>query len=220
MYKIMSQVIIILIVANVLVSLKGFSDAAFFDRYKFQVQRILGGEKIRMLTSGFLHVDWLHLGFNMYALYLFGELAMRNFSVINFVLIYVASLLAGSMYSLYQHKRELYYSAVGASGAVSGVMFSAILLYPDKTYSFIFFPFIEFPAYVLGIGYLLYSIYGMKNQVGNIGHSAHLGGAIGGYLITLVLRPSVITNHTIMVGIMALIILGLFFFGDKLKLNK
>jgi membrane associated rhomboid family serine protease len=97
-YKIMSQIIIILIVANVLVSLKGFSDAAFFDRYKFQVQRILGGEKIRMLTSGFLHVDWLHLGFNMYALYLFGKVVDSSFGTLNFVLIYFASLIAGSMY--------------------------------------------------------------------------------------------------------------------------
>ncbi|WP_440121138.1 rhomboid family intramembrane serine protease [Tenacibaculum sp. Ill] len=215
----MSQIIIILIVANVLVSLKGFSDAAFFDRYKFQVQKILGGEKIRMLTSGFLHVDWLHLGFNMYALYLFGKVVDSSFGTLNFVLIYFASLIAGSMYSLYQHKRIPYYSAVGASGAVSGVIFSSIMLYPSMELIMLPIP-VPIPGYVFGVGYLLYSIYGMKNQVGNIGHSAHLGGAIGGYLITLVLRPSVITNHTIMVSIMALIIVGLFFFGDKLKFNE
>lgn len=218
-YKIMSQIIIILIVANVLVSLKGFSDAAFFDRYKFQVQKILGGEKVRMLTSGFLHVDWLHLGFNMYALYLFGKVVDSSFGTLNFVLIYFASLIAGSMYSLYQHKRIPYYSAVGASGAVSGVIFSSIMLYPSMELIMLPIP-VPIPGYVFGVGYLLYSIYGMKNQVGNIGHSAHLGGAIGGYLITLVLRPSVITNHTIMVSIMALIIVGLFFFGDKLKFNE
>ncbi|MDE1207078.1 rhomboid family intramembrane serine protease [Tenacibaculum larymnensis] len=215
----MSQIIIILIVANVLVSLKGFSDAAFFDRYKFQVQKILVGEKIRMLTSGFLHVDWLHLGFNMYALYLFGKVVDSSFGTLNFVLIYFASLIAGSMYSLYQHKRIPYYSAVGASGAVSGVIFSSIMLYPSMELIMLPIP-VPIPGYVFGVGYLLYSIYGMKNQVGNIGHSAHLGGAIGGYLITLVLRPSVITNHTIMVSIMALIIVGLFFFGDKLKFNE
>ena len=218
-YKIMSQIIIILIVANVLISLKGFSDAAFFDRYKFQVQKILGGEKIRMLTSGFLHVDWLHLGFNMYALYLFGKVVDSSFGTLNFVLIYFASLIAGSMYSLYQHKRVPYYSAVGASGAVSGVIFSSIMLYPGMELIMLPIP-IPIPGYVFGVGYLLYSIYGMKNQVGNVGHSAHLGGAIGGYLITLLLRPSVITNHTIMIGVMALIIAGLFFFGDKLKFNK
>lgn len=215
----MSQIIIGLIIANVLMSIKGFNDPVFFDRYKFQVQRVLGGEKIRMVSSGFLHVDWLHLGFNMYALYLFGKVVDSSFGTLNFVLIYFASLLAGSMYSLYQHKKESYYSAVGASGAVSGVVFSSIMLYPSMELIMLPIP-IPIPGYVFGIGYLLYSIYGMKNQVGNIGHSAHLGGAIGGYLITLVLRPSVITNHTIMVGIMALIIVGLFFFGDKLKLNR
>ncbi|CAM1341616.1 rhomboid family intramembrane serine protease [Tenacibaculum aestuarii] len=215
----MSQIIIGLIIANVLMSIKGFSDPVFFDRYKFQVQRVLGGEKIRMISSGFLHVDWLHLGFNMYALYLFGKVVDSSFGTLNFVLIYFASLLAGSMYSLYQHKTEPYYSAVGASGAVSGVIFSSIMLYPSMELIMLPIP-IPIPGYVFGIGYLLYSIYGMKNQVGNIGHSAHLGGAIGGYLITLVLRPSVIANHTIMVGIMALIIVGLFFFGDKLKLNR
>lgn len=215
----MSQIIIGLIIANVLMSIKGFNDPVFFDRYKFQVQRVLGGEKIRMVSSGFLHVDWLHLGFNMYALYLFGKVVDSSFGTLNFVLIYFASLLAGSMYSLYQHKKEPYYSAVGASGAVSGVIFSSIMLYPSMELIMLPIP-IPIPGYVFGIGYLLYSIYGMKNQVGNIGHSAHLGGAIGGYLITLVLRPSVIANHTIMVGIMALIIVGLFFFGDKLKLNR
>ncbi|REH52623.1 rhomboid family protein [Tenacibaculum gallaicum] len=218
-YKTMSQIIIILIVANVLVSLKGFNDAAFFDRYKFQVQKILGGEKIRMLTSGFLHVDWLHLGFNMYALYLFGKVVDSSFGTLNFILIYFVSLIAGSMYSLYQHKKVPYYSAVGASGGVSGVIFSSIMLYPGMELIMLPIP-VPIPGYVFGVGYLLYSIYGMKNQVGNIGHSAHLGGAIGGYLITLLLRPSVITNHTVMIGVMALIIAGLFFFGDKLKMNK
>ncbi|KAB1158358.1 rhomboid family intramembrane serine protease [Tenacibaculum aiptasiae] len=216
----MSQIVLVLIVANVLVSYKGFNDLLFFDRYKFQVQKILNGEKVRMLTSGFLHADWAHLGFNMYALYLFGGLVIGNFSTINFALIYLGSLLLGSMYSLYQHKHEFYYSAVGASGAVSGIMFSAIMLYPSKTYSFIFFPFIDFPAYALGIGYLVYSIYGMKKQLGNIGHSAHLGGAIGGYVLTLFLKPSVISNNPIMIGVMGLIILVMFLFGDKLKLNE
>jgi len=215
----MSQIIIGLIIVNVLMSIKGFSDPVFFDRYKFQVQRVLGGEKVRMVSSGFLHVDWLHLGFNMYALYLFGKVVDSSFGTLNFVLIYFASLLAGSMYSLYQHKKEPYYSAVGASGAVSGIIFSSIMLYPSMELIMLPIP-VPIPGYVFGIGYLLYSIYGMKNQVGNIGHSAHLGGAIGGYLITLVLRPSVVANHTVMVGIMALIITGLFFFGDKLKLNR
>ena len=212
----MSQIVLLLIIANVLISYKGFNDQVFFDQYKFQVQRILHGEKLRMLTSGFLHVDWMHLGFNMYALYLFGKVVLLNFGVTYFLLIYLGSLLAGSLYSLQQHKRETYYSAVGASGAVSGIIFSSIMLYPDMELVMLPIP-IPLPGYVFGIGYLLYSIYGMKNQVGNVGHSAHIGGAIGGYVLTLFLRPSVISNNTLMVAIVGAIIIALFLFGDKLK---
>ena len=69
-----NQAVLLLIIANVLVSMKGFNDYSFLDKYKFQVGRILSGEKIRTITSGFLHVDWMHLGFNMYALYIFGDI--------------------------------------------------------------------------------------------------------------------------------------------------
>ena len=122
-----------------------------------------------------------------------------------------------NMYSLFYHKSEPYYSAVGASGAVSGILYSAILLYPNKVYNFIFFPFIDIPAYILGVGYLLYSIYGMKKQLGNVGHSAHLGGAIGGFAITLLLFPRLISEHLFMVGLLAVPIVLLLLFGSKLK---
>ncbi|WCC42909.1 rhomboid family intramembrane serine protease [Tenacibaculum finnmarkense] len=214
----MSQIILLLIAANVLVSYKGFNDITFFNRYKFQIQQIVNGDKIRMLTSGFLHADWMHLGFNMYALYLFGKTVLGNFSTPYFLLIYFGSLFAGSLYSLYQHKNDYYYSAVGASAAVSGIVFSAIILYPDMT--LIMFPIpLPLPGYVFGIGYLLYSIYGMKNQADNVGHSAHLGGAIGGYLLTLLLKPTVISNNPLMIGVVGAIIVGLFLFGDKLKVK-
>ncbi|WP_233861132.1 rhomboid family intramembrane serine protease [Tenacibaculum piscium] len=214
----MNQIIVLLIVVNVIISYKGFNDIIFFNRYKFQIQQIINGEKIRMLTSGFLHADWMHLGFNMYALYLFGKTVLVNFGVPYFLIIYFGSLFAGSVYTLYQHKKDFYYSAVGASGAVSGVVFSAIILYPDMT--LIMFPIpLPLPGYVFGIGYLLYSIYGMKNQADNIGHSAHLGGAIGGYVLTLLLKPSVFENNMIMIGIIGVIIVGLFLFGDKLKVK-
>lgn len=216
----MSQILIVLIVANVLASMKGFNDRVFFDRYKFQVGKIKVGEQLRMVTSAFLHADWVHLGFNMYALWLFGSLVIRKFSPTNFLLIFFGSLLAGSMYSFYRHQKDNYYSAIGASGAVSGIMFSGIMLYPHETYRFIFFPFISFPAWALGIGYLIYSIYGMKKQLGNIGHSAHLGGAIGGFVLTLFLRPSVYSNSPLLIGAMGAIIGGLLFFGDKIQLDR
>jgi len=212
----MNQIVLGLIIANVLMSLKGFKEYSFLDKYKFQVGKILGGEKLRMFSSGFLHVDWMHLGFNMYALYLFGDIVARSLGNINFLAIYLGSLLAGNMYSLYYHKKEPYYSAVGASGAVSGVFYSAIMLYPDMTLMMFPLP-IPIPAYIFGVGYLVYSIYGMKKQLGNVGHSAHLGGAIGGFAITLLLFPQIIAQHQMMVILLAIPIVLLLIFGKKLQ---
>jgi membrane associated rhomboid family serine protease len=213
----MNQAVLFLIIANVLTSMKGFKDYSFINTYKFQVNRILAGEKIRMLTSGFLHVDWTHLGFNMYALYLFGGIVTNGLGTPFFIIIYLGSLITGSLYTLSFHKKEPYYIAVGASGAVSGVLFSAIILAPNKQYSFMFFPFIDIPGYILGVGYLIYSIYGMKKQIGNVGHSAHLGGAMGGFVLTLILKPQIFSTHTLSVVLLAIPIILLLFFGDKLK---
>ena len=212
----MNQVVLIVIVVTVLFSIKGFSDLAFFDKYKFQVSRIINGEKIRMLTSGFLHADWIHLGFNMYALYLFGAIVAVSLGNISFLIVYFGSLLAGSMYSLSFHKNEPYYSAIGASGAVSGVLYSSIMIYPEM--ELMIFPIpINIPGYIFGVGYLLYSIYGMKNKLGNIGHSAHLGGAMGGFVITLILYPRVFSENKIMVFVLAITIILLLLFGNKLR---
>ncbi|WP_299059258.1 rhomboid family intramembrane serine protease [uncultured Polaribacter sp.] len=210
-----NRAILVLMIANVLVSIKGFKEYAFLDKYKFQVSRILSGEKLRMLTSGFLHVDWLHLGLNMYALYIFGDIVTDNTSTINFLIIYFGSLLASSLYSLKEHKKEPYYSAVGASGAVSGIIFAAILLYPDMNIYLLFIP-IPIPGFIFGIAYIIYSIYGMKNQVGNVGHSAHLGGAIGGFILTISLNTYLFKYNLTTIMLLAIPIILLLIFGDKL----
>lgn len=204
-----------IIIANVLVSMKGFDDYAFLDKYKFQVSRIKGGEKVRLFTSGFLHVDWMHLILNMYVLYVFADFVSNILGNNSFLIIYFGSLLAGSFYSLSYHKDEPYYSAVGASGAVSGIVYSSILLFPDM--QLLLFFAIPIPGYVFGVGYLLYSIYGMKKQLGNVGHAAHLGGAIGGFALTLLLKPILFSINTTFVILLAIPILLLLFFGDKLK---
>ena len=204
-----------IIIANVLVSMKGFDDYAFLDKYKFQVSRIKGGEKVRLFSSGFLHVDWMHLILNMYVLYVFADFVANILGNNSFLIIYFGSLLAGSFYSLSYHKDEPYYSAVGASGAVSGIVYSSILLFPDM--QLLLFFAIPIPCYVFGVGYLLYSIYGMKKQLGNVGHAAHLGGAIGGFALTLLLKPILFSINTTFVILLAIPILLLLFFGDKLK---
>ena len=202
-------VTLILIGANVIISLKGFNDNYFFDRYKFNVSAIRAGQRERTLTSGFLHVDFTHLFLNMFTLYFFADVVINWFGPGRFLLIYFVSLLAGSLLSLYFHKDEPYYSAVGASGAVTGVLFAAILLQPDMRLALLFIP-IPFPAYVFGIAYLLYSIYGMRTRIGNIGHSAHFGGAIGGFVTVLLFRPSLLTTQPLMVLLLALPIVLLF----------
>lgn len=198
-----------IIAANILVSLKGFNDGAFFERYKFGIGAINAGQKERMLTSGFLHVDFTHLLFNMLTLYFFADVVINGFGPVKFLGIYLISLIAGSLLALFFHKDEPFYSAVGASGAVTGILYAAILLHPTMNLYLMFIP-IPIPAYVVGIGYLLYSIYGMKNRVGNIGHTAHFGGAIGGYVTTLLFMPDLIFTETLMVILLAIPILILF----------
>lgn len=211
-----NQAVLLLILANLLFSIKGFKEYSFLDKYKFQVSRILGGEKIRMFTSGFLHVDWIHLAFNMYALYLFGDIVAYKLGTVSFMFIYFGSLLAGSLYSLHYHKKEPYYSAVGASGAVSGIVYASILLYPEMELVLFFIP-IPIPGPIFGVAYLLYSIYGMKKQLGNVGHSAHLGGAMGGFVITLLVNPNLFITNKIMVILLAIPIVLLLLFGNRLK---
>lgn len=213
----MNSVVFILIAINALVSFKGFSDRLFLERYKFQIGPIFQGEQIRMLSSGFLHVDQTHLIFNMFALYIFADPVIDNVGVIKFVLIYFGSLIAGNTLSLSFHKKEPYYSAVGASGAVMGIVYAAIMLNPEMRLSFILFPIVSFPGYVFGVGYFLYSVYGMKKQLGNIGHSAHLGGAIGGFVLTLALFPQIFLLNRNIILILALPIILMFVFKNKLE---
>ncbi len=200
---------VIIIAANIIISYKGFNDYMFFDRYKFSIGGIRKGEKIRLFTSGFLHVDFQHLVFNMLTLYFFADTVMANIGTFGFVMVYMVSLLSGNLLSLYFHKNEYQYTAVGASGAVTGILFSAILLQPGMSLYMFFIP-IPIPAYIFGIAYLLYSIYGMKNRIGNIGHDAHFGGAIGGYIVTLILAPWVFQDNSLMVSLLAIPIVLLF----------
>ena len=209
---------IVIIAANVVISLKGFDDRSFFERYKFNVGSIRRGEQIRMFSSGFLHANTTHLFMNMFTLYFFADTVVNGLSNIYFVIIYIASLIFGNLLSLYFHKDEYWYSAIGASGAVTGILYSAILLRPDMSLYMFFVP-IPIPGYIFGIGYLLYSIYGMKNRIGNIGHDAHFGGAIGGYLITLILKPSLLETNLGYVALLAIPIIILFVMHKTGKLS-
>jgi len=208
---------LVVIIANLLFSMRGFKDYSFFEQYKFNIGALQRGEKIRMISSGFLHVNWQHFMFNMISLYLFANIVIYQLGTLNFYLVYLFSLLAGNLLSFYFHKNEPFYSAVGASGAVTGIVYSAILLRPDM-HMFIYFIPVPIPSYVVGVGYLLFSIYGMKTKLGNIGHDAHFGGAVGGYFMTLFLAPWIFEYHFWMVALLAAPIGLLLFLKWKNKL--
>lgn len=208
---------LIIIALNVLCSFKGFKDRSFFETYKFNVGGIKRGEKLRMLVSGFLHVDLQHLLFNMITLYFFADQVIYKVGSFYFFLIYFGSLIFGNLLSYYFHKNESYYSAVGASGAVTGILYAAILLFPGMELYLYFIP-IPIPSYIVGVGYMLYSIYGMKSRVGNIGHDAHFGGAIGGYVLTLLIAPQVLETHLWMVILLAVPIIILFVMHQNNKI--
>jgi len=208
---------LIIIALNTLCSFKGFKDRSFFELYKFNIGGIKRGEQLRLLVSGFLHVDLQHLLFNMITLYFFAGHVIYSVGPFYFFLIYFGSLIFGNLLSYYFHKNELYYSAVGASGAVTGILYAAILLYPGMNLYLYFIP-IPIPSYVVGVGYMLYSIYGIKSRVGNIGHDAHFGGAIGGYVLTLLIAPQVLETHLWMVILLAVPIILLFLMHKNNKI--
>ena len=211
-------VTIVIIASNVIMSFKGFDDRLFFEKYKFNVGSIRRGEQIRMISSGFLHADTTHLLMNMVTLYFFAGTVINQLGNFNFVIIYIASLIFGNLLSLYFHKDEYWYSAIGASGAVTGILYAAILLEPSMSLYMFFIP-IPIPGYVFGIGYLLYSIYGIKNRVGNIGHDAHFGGAVGGYALTLLLMPSLFKTDIGHAGLLAIPIIILYVMHKTGKLR-
>ena len=174
---------------NVLISLQGFNNPAFKEQYLFYEGKILWGkEYFRMLSSGFLHADFAHLAFNMYTFYIFAGVVADLVGPITFLVIYLGSLIGGNLLSLVINRNEPHYRALGASGAVSGVLYAFILICPDCGLSLFFIP-IYFPAWVFGIAYIGLSIYGMSRNADNIGHDAHLGGAIIGLLLMLAYFP-------------------------------
>jgi membrane associated rhomboid family serine protease len=205
----MNVILIAIVLANVLFSFKGFNDINFFRKYEFHIGSILSGEQIRMFSSAFLHADLMHLAFNMYTLYIFSPVVFEYLGDFSFLSIYVISLLSGSLLTLYFHKGNYNYRAIGASGAVTGVLYSAILLEPNMGLYMFFIP-IAIPAYIFGIGYLFYSIYGMKVKNDNIGHTAHFGGAIGGFVFTLIIKPNLITENPLIVALLLIPIIMLF----------
>ena len=208
----------IILIINILSSIVGFWDRRFFESYSFEINRIQKGEYYRLLTSGFLHVNTPHLIFNMVTLYFFVSFVTYSLGALSFLILYFASLIIGNLLTLVIHFNQPNYSAVGASGAVTGILFSSLLLFPSIELMVFFIP-IPIPGYIFGIGYILYTIYGIGAQTDNIGHSAHFGGAVGGVILTLFYDFDVIYNSKLMLSILCLttLVAGFLLYGKKNK---
>lgn len=186
---------LVILIVNVIFSYKGFTNEQFFDGYKFEVDRILVNKDYkRLITSGFLHVNWTHLIFNMVSLIFFSGSVESYLGGVQFLIIYMASLIGGNMFTLLIHKNHGDYNAVGASGAVCGIIFASIALFPGMGVGIFFIPF-SIPGWLYGVLYVLYSIYGIKSKKGNIGHEAHLGGALLGMTVALLMEPSAFIDN-------------------------
>ena len=196
----MSISFIIILIATIAMSYYGFNNTTFFNRYMFNVGAVQKGDYVRLISSGFLHANWEHLIFNMISLFFFYEVVTDSMGELLFVFIYFGSMLLGNVFSLQIYKRQSYYSAIGASGAVSGIIFTAIALYP-KAIKVNFLP-----GWLFGALYFGYSVFMMFNpQKGdNLGHTAHIGGALFGLAVVALYAPTIVVHNALYLGIMAL----------------
>lgn len=202
----MSSVLLIVIAVTAIISFIAFNNQNIFEKYKFNVGAILRNkEYIRLLSAGFLHGDLMHLLFNMMTLYFFGPIVNQAFGDFGFLMIYFGSILLGNLFSLYLYKNQSWYSAIGASGGVSGILFASIAMIPDLPIYFFFIP-IPIPGYIFGFLYFAYSVYSMLNprQHDNIGHAAHLGGAFFGLIYAVALQPERAIENALFLGIMSI----------------
>ena len=187
---------IIIIGLTVLISLLGLNNAGLFDKLKFNAYDVKHSNQwYRFFTYGFLHAGWLHLFINMLVLYSFGVIVEAYFKsyfpakfILYYLLLYIGGLLLSIIPAYAKNKNDVFYNAVGASGAIGAVLFSSIILYPGGKIFFFFIP-IGIPSPIFGVLYIAYEYYMSKRAKDNIGHDAHLWGAVFGVVYTIAIRP-------------------------------
>ncbi len=198
---------IFLIAVTVVVSVVAFGRVEWFDRLKFYPYAIRHRkESWRFVSYALVHAGWLHLLINMWVLYSFGSIVEHTFRLtfgpvgwVYYFILYLGGILFSVLFDFRKYKDNVYYTAVGASGAVSAVVFSSILIFPAGSIYLFPIPF-AIPSWLFGILYLVYSAYMQKKGVDNVGHSAHFWGALFGMVFTVVMLPDVIHNFLFQLG--------------------
>ena len=173
-----------------------FNRRGLFDKLKFNAYAIHHNKEwYRFFSYGLIHADWMHLFINMFVLYSFGDIVEQFFvyhfhfrAYILFPLLYIGGIAFSSLFAYGKYKKDSLYTAVGAPGAISAIVFSSIILYPAGKI-FLFFIPLGIPSPIFGLLYLVYSAYMAKKGTDNIGHSAHFWGAIYGVIYTIAIKP-------------------------------
>ncbi len=181
---------------TVLFSVSAFTNPELKSKMMFNAYAIRHRKEWhRLFTHALIHADWMHLFFNMYVLYAFGPLLEREYAYffeekahLFFILLYVGAIFMSSVYSYEKNKNNMYYNALGASGAISALLFAHILMNPMQGIGIMFIPFF-IPGWVFGGLYLFYSWYMARRGQDNIGHDAHFWGAVYGVIFTICLKP-------------------------------
>ena len=188
---------LLLVIITCLISYQAFNHAMMKGKLlHYPYLEVHEKQYYRLLTSGFIHADWVHLIFNMYVLYEFGTIVESIFvsifgelmGRINYLLLYLLGIVFSSIYSFFTHKDNRAYAALGASGAVSAVLFAFVVFQPWAMLGLFFI--IPCPAIIAAVLYLVYSSWASKNSNDNIGHDAHFYGAVFGFTFTILLKPS------------------------------
>jgi membrane associated rhomboid family serine protease len=199
---------IIIISVTVLVSVLSFNKIELFDKLKFNAYDVRHSNQwYRFFSYGFLHAGWVHLFINMLVLYSFGAIVETYFKfyfplkyILYYLLLYIGGLLLSIIPAYGKNKNDVFYNAVGASGAIAAVLFSSIILYPTGKIFFFFIP-IGIPSPIFGVLYIAYEIYMSKKANDNIGHDAHLWGAIFGVIFTIAIRPQFFISFLQQIGL-------------------
>ena len=185
----------IIVILTVLVSIGGFNNQKLINDLIFYPPSVQRRQYYRFITHGFIHADFIHLAFNMLAFYSFGYNLETVFSFdcvfggmgkIFFLLLYFSSLVVASLPDYFKYKDSYHFRSLGASGAVSAIIFSLIVFFPQSPIGLIFIPGLQVPGYIFALIYLGISVYLDKRGGGNINHSAHFWGAAYGVVFTLV----------------------------------
>ncbi len=191
------SITIILILLNVIISWQAFQRHEILDKLKhFPYAEKRNNEFSRLITGTFVHGDWIHLAFNMYALYSFGTILESQFvdlfeptkGRIYYLIVYLVSGLLANLVTYHKQQDNSSFASVGASGSVSGIMFSFIIFYP--WIELLLFYVIPIPGVIASILYLVYSSYAAKKGHGFIDHTAHFWGAVAGFMLTIAFKPA------------------------------